>query len=199
MTISFDPNQLELADIQTGALPGLDVNSGFGTMYLSEGKLAASWVNLTPVTMQDGEQLFKLVFKANQPITALSNVLKFSNELIDQLSIGEGNLIGTVELEYNNSVTSTNQPETERPVLYQNQPNPFGSETTIGFRLATEQRCALRVYNASGKLVKTYLANFDRGYHTVQLRKSDLGGAGVYYYELTTPTFSETKKMILID
>jgi hypothetical protein len=199
MTISFDPNQLELADIQTGALPGLDVNGGFGTLYLSEGKLASSWVNLSPVTLQDGEQLFKLVFKANQPIAALSEVLKFSNDLIDQISIGEGNLIGTVELEYTNLVTSTDQPATERPVLYQNQPNPFEAETIIGFRLTADQRCGLRIYNASGKLVKTYLANLDRGYHTISVRKADLGGAGVYYYELTTPTFSETKKMILID
>ncbi|MCB0530361.1 MAG: T9SS type A sorting domain-containing protein, partial [Saprospiraceae bacterium] len=60
-------------------------------------------------------------------------------------------------------------------------------------------RAALRVFNASGQLVKTVVGNFEKGYNEVTFRRDEFGTPGVYYYELETPMHSDRKKMILID
>jgi hypothetical protein len=83
--------------------------------------------------------------------------------------------------------------------LYQNQPNPFNEMTTIGFRLPESGRAALRLFNASGQLVKTVNGNFEKGYNELNFRRDEFGAPGVYYYELETAKNSDRKKMILID
>jgi len=83
--------------------------------------------------------------------------------------------------------------------LYQNQPNPFREETTIGFRLPQAGRAILRVYSADGRLVKTVVGNFAQGYNSVVFHQGEFGTPGVYWYELESATHSDRKKMILID
>jgi hypothetical protein len=83
--------------------------------------------------------------------------------------------------------------------LYQNQPNPFNDMTLISFRLPESGRAALRVFNASGQLVKTVVGNFEKGYNELTFRRDEFGAPGVYYYELESSKNSDRKKMILMD
>jgi len=87
--------------------------------------------------------------------------------------------------------------------LEQNIPNPFNPTTTIGFTLDEAADVALRIYDASGRLVRT-LADGHRGasHHTVSWDGRDNAGntvaSGVYFYRLTAGAFADTKKMVLI-
>ena len=76
-------------------------------------------------------------------------------------------------------------------------PNPFNPVTRIGYALAAPSQVRLSVYNLAGELV-TVLADGPQaaGRHQVSF---DAGGlaSGVYVYRLETPTFTDTKKMIL--
>ena len=82
--------------------------------------------------------------------------------------------------------------------LYSNYPNPFNPSTQIGFILPSKQLVKLTIFNTLGQVVAV-LVNEEKtkGYHTVQFNASGLS-SGVYLYRLTTPFFSETKKMMLI-
>ncbi len=83
--------------------------------------------------------------------------------------------------------------------LAQNFPNPFNSQTIIEYDLASAENVTIRVYDALGRQV----AVFDQGYqqagysHTVAFDGRDLA-SGVYYYRLTTPAQSATRKMLLV-
>jgi hypothetical protein len=83
--------------------------------------------------------------------------------------------------------------------LAQNYPNPFNERTIIEYDLAAAEKVTIRVYDALGREV----ASFDEGYrqagysHTVAFDARDLA-SGVYYYRLTTPAQSATRKMLLI-
>jgi hypothetical protein len=88
--------------------------------------------------------------------------------------------------------------------LQQNVPNPFNPSTTISYDVpAGGGQVALRIYDISGKLVRTLVNGFEQsGTRTVNWNGTDDQGrtmaSGVYYYQLNAPTFSEKKKMVLL-
>jgi hypothetical protein len=82
--------------------------------------------------------------------------------------------------------------------LFQNYPNPFNPSTTIEFNLPKAEYVMLDVHNITGEKVKTIIsANLHAGNHTYEFDGSNLS-SGLYFYKLTTETYQETKKMILM-
>jgi hypothetical protein len=87
--------------------------------------------------------------------------------------------------------------------LYQNAPNPFNPTTTIRFDLAHDGQVELRIYNVSGRLVRT-LANgpMERKRHQVVWDGMDNAGvpvsSGIYFYRLETADFRDTRKMVIL-
>ncbi|MFO7895792.1 MAG: T9SS type A sorting domain-containing protein [Candidatus Cloacimonadales bacterium] len=88
--------------------------------------------------------------------------------------------------------------------LQQNYPNPFNPTTTIKFSVATEnQPTELTIYNLKGQKVKTLVdAELSAGRHTATWNGKDSNqknvASGVYFYQLSNPQQTETRKMILM-
>jgi hypothetical protein len=82
--------------------------------------------------------------------------------------------------------------------LHQNQPNPFDGSTLVGMQMPEAGNAAFRVYNAQGQVVKTIDGWFAKGYNQIRLSDSDLGNAGIYWYELEYGQHIARKKMVLI-
>jgi|GEM_PF-268579 len=97
--------------------------------------------------------------------------------------------------------------------LFQNYPNPFSEATVIGCRLsvvdsqystnAEHQHAVLKIYDVSGRLVRTLPITDYRSPITkvVWNGKDETGkevSSGVYFYQLQTENYTETKKMILL-
>lgn len=86
----------------------------------------------------------------------------------------------------------------------QNFPNPFNPATTINFQLPQPSQVSLKIYNATGQLVKTLVhGEQPAGYFTETWNgTNDNGqavGSGVYYYRLKTDhDFDETRTMLLL-
>lgn len=87
-------------------------------------------------------------------------------------------------------------------VLNQNYPNPFNPTTTIEYVIAgdkgAKQSVLLKIYDVLGNEVAT-LVNEEKspGKYKIQYDAVDLP-SGVYFYQLTTEEFIQTKKMLLI-
>lgn len=83
--------------------------------------------------------------------------------------------------------------------LLQNYPNPFNPATTIEFHLPKETIVSLKVYNAAGVEIKTLISNvrYSAGIHRISFDASNLP-SGVYLYKISTPEFTDMKKMVLI-
>jgi len=100
----------------------------------------------------------------------------------------------------------TNQKGTFSPKdfkLYQNFPNPFNVQTTIGYSIPKDSRVDIMIYNANGNLVKNIFNDFQNsGKHFINWDGTDNSGilmsSGVYYYKINTPYFHQEKKMILL-
>lgn len=95
-----------------------------------------------------------------------------------------------------------------RTELYANYPNPFNPETWIPYQLAVDTEITIRIYDTEGKIVRTLFSGHQTsGYYLNRSRaaywdgRNQLGervASGVYIYELTTPTFKQTKRLVVL-
>jgi hypothetical protein len=87
--------------------------------------------------------------------------------------------------------------------LSQNYPNPFNPATTIAYSLPVTSNVRLDIYNLKGQLVRT-LANGEMpaGRHNVAWNGRDMNNkavaSGVYFYRVSTPMATQTKRMLLM-
>jgi hypothetical protein len=82
--------------------------------------------------------------------------------------------------------------------LYQNYPNPFNPSTKISWQVPVGSWQTLKIYDVLGNEVATLVdENKPAGNYEVEWN-SDNYPSGVYFYQLKTENFLETKKMILI-
>ena len=88
--------------------------------------------------------------------------------------------------------------------LHQNYPNPFNPSTQISFDVPEgSELVRLNIYNILGKKVSTLLNNvMNPGTHKVEWNAKDNEGnpvaSGIYFYELSSPSYTARKKMLLI-
>ncbi len=80
--------------------------------------------------------------------------------------------------------------------LAQNYPNPFNPTTTIRYELAHPEHVTLTLHDVAGRQVAVLVDKVQEGRQSVNV---DAGGlaSGVYFYRITTPSFSETRKLVL--
>ncbi len=82
--------------------------------------------------------------------------------------------------------------------LYQNTPNPFNPQTSIGFSLPLDSYVELEVYSISGQKITTLVnEKMKKGIHNIQFIAENLP-SGVYLYCIKTDTFVQVKKMMLL-
>jgi hypothetical protein len=87
--------------------------------------------------------------------------------------------------------------------LGNNMPNPFNPETRIDFSLTQPGQVRIEVFNTLGQKVKALLDEhrLAGNYSVTWDAKDDKGRSvpsGVYFYKLTTGSFTDTKKMVLV-
>jgi hypothetical protein len=103
------------------------------------------------------------------------------------------------------SVTGAGTPGVpDEYALGQNVPNPFNPTTTIQYDVPDGGGAVtLRVYDVSGRLVRTLVDGRQTpGSKSVVWNGTNDGGqgvaSGIYFYRMTAPGFSSTRKMVLL-
>jgi len=82
--------------------------------------------------------------------------------------------------------------------LFNNYPNPFNPVTKISFSLPAEANVLLKVYDLSGREIKTLVnCRMKPGVHEVNFNAAGFS-SGVYLYKLTAGRFTAVKKLTLI-
>lgn len=99
------------------------------------------------------------------------------------------------------SVKDEQQPLPEDSNLGQNYPNPFNPSTTVEYTLSKETVVSILIFDNSGRRVVSLVNERQAaGKHTIQWDGRDAQGirlaSGVYYYQLRTSEFVQTKRLI---
>ncbi len=82
--------------------------------------------------------------------------------------------------------------------LYQNYPNPFNPSTQIEYTLRQESNVILSIYNMIGEKVAELVNAFQRpGKYSVNFNGNGLT-SGFYFYQIKTPSFIQSRKMLLL-
>jgi len=78
---------------------------------------------------------------------------------------------------------------------FEDYPNPFNPTTTIRFSIPHRAHVTRKVFDVLGREVATLVdGELNPGEHSVVFDAKDLP-SGMYFFRLTTPTFSQTKSM----
>ncbi|NKB70766.1 MAG: T9SS type A sorting domain-containing protein [Candidatus Latescibacteria bacterium] len=101
------------------------------------------------------------------------------------------------------AVAATDDATPSTATLDQNYPNPFNAETVLQFSIPTAGPVQLAIFNLSGQKVAT-LANqwHPAGRHALRWDGRDDDGhqlaSGVFLYRLQTDTYTESRKLLLV-
>ncbi|MBL8008936.1 MAG: T9SS type A sorting domain-containing protein [Ignavibacteria bacterium] len=91
-----------------------------------------------------------------------------------------------------------NQNQPAEYSLGQNYPNPFNPSTKVSFSIVNSGFVNVSVYDISGRLVSSLVnQNLKSGSYEYEWNAKNQP-SGVYFYRITTPGFTDTKKMILV-
>jgi hypothetical protein len=168
---------------------GLAKEDNFGMQDLQNGILTTSW-NQADAERMDGETvLFSATFKALAD-GELSDFLSLASTHTPAEAYAENGELAEVVLEFDG------QKERKEFALLQNFPNPFNNQTTIEFYLPNAENGTLTITDRSGKTIQVIERNFQKGLNQVKINSTDFNINGLFYYELTTPNFHATKRMI---
>ncbi len=82
--------------------------------------------------------------------------------------------------------------------LLQNYPNPFNPNTVISYNIPEHSLVTLNIYNLLGEKIKTLVKQEQaKGKYQINFDGNNLP-SGIYFYQLKTDKFQQTKKMLLL-
>ncbi len=188
-TMEYNPAILEFVSVK-----GMREDVGeenFGMRYMESGKITGS-IDLRGEKL--GDDLFKITFKAKET-GSLLNSIRMTSSLTKAeayTKTDESNGLSLSFTQNGKEIANTSA------VLYQNEPNPFENNTVIRFFVPENQEATLSIFTLDGKLVKEMNEVYTKGEHQVNVAKEEFPSSGIYYYQLKTNNFTDTKKMMYI-
>lgn len=187
-TLGFDPASIRIMSLQPGLLQPQHINM----RQASAGVIGMSWNtdNGLPDPQNREKTLFTLLIEAQTDLS-LSKILQTTPGLPEgQAYLADGTTLA-LGLRFK-SVGAGFE-------LFQNQPNPFASQTTIRFRIPEASETVLAIRDLAGREIKVLKGKFPAGEHQFEISKEELGNAsGVLFYTLTAGPFSATKRMMVM-
>ena len=191
-TIDFDPSLAEFNGVSSEAL-SLNNNS-INMRFVQEGLVPFAWSTHADQTLTSATDVV-LTFTAKQDLT-VEELLQIDSELTPAMAYSSEGKQYDVQLNIQEASTTTTS---HSVVLHQNQPNPFLTNTTIGFEVSDAQSVSFTVFDIDGKLLYTRNVEASTGYNSIEITSDEIAQRGVMFYQLNTADYSVTKKMIILE
>ncbi len=135
-------------------------------------------------------KLFTISYGGNKPLVVVES------------AVTSGGIVFQDEIPTDMIAEASAEPGLPAATLLQNYPNPFNPITTLEFHLGRRSHWRLEVMNIAGQLVTDWSGVNGPGSLSLMWDGRDRLGrrlsSGVYFYRLSTPTRSISKKMILL-
>ena len=156
------------------------------------------------ITNSDGDSVINL----SEKYLALSTTDFYDSEYriyVEAFDQSGNSIADSMDVFFKNGISSVNSNEDGNIYTFkldQNYPNPFNPSTSIQYALGGRQFVSLRVYDVLGNLVATLVdEEKPAGNYEIEFQHS-IGSkqfaSGIYFYQLNSGSFVQTRKMILL-
>jgi len=199
-TIEYDETVLSFNEINSDHLENFG-QQNYKILEQEPGKIILTWHSAEGLSLDPEEVVLQLKFEVDK-MAKLSEVFEINSSNLQAEIYQE---TGTGAIERFNIVVEVRSEDqnanlmNDAVVVEQNTPNPFKDATSIPFYIDRERSVSLNVFDLSGRLIWTEANTYAEGWNSFHLKRADLKGAGVLYYQIATEGFTETYKMILIE
>ncbi len=176
---------------------GTRAPKGAGSLMYSNGKNGA-FVLATSGVYSDGDILGYLEFNVGARRTTSIELQQVA--INDESFAGPSTLVPLSSMDVSASANGF--------AVEQNVPNPFNmseaQSTSIRFTMGLSENTSVRVFDMLGHEIRSLVSNevFTTGPHTVAWDGRNNAGSlvanGLYYYQITSPSFTQTVKMQVI-
>ena len=178
---------IELLNVEYGQAG----EKNFGLTHLDQGSITSSWNRPSGASIDpDSTALFTLLLRAEKTI-----------DMVDAISVGSrftaAEAYSFADRLMNVQLVLEPEEIVDQFRLYQNKPNPFSTETMIGFYLPRPAAVTLTVHDVNGKVLRVVRRDFGRGYNELRMDGKQLP-EGVLYYSLQTKGFQATRNMLIV-
>jgi photosystem II stability/assembly factor-like uncharacterized protein len=213
------PNETSGRNIFAGTYSGVYLSTDNGTnwTHLNIGEQRSVWTFTTSTNEMGNMNLFAGTFLGGVFLTTnngtdwttVNSGLPYEDDWIYSLEVLDPYIFaGTSDVnggvwrrplsEMITSIEGTPEIISAQFSLEQNYPNPFNPSSVISYQLPVNSNVTLKVYDILGNEVAT-LVNEEKsaGQYEVEFSAEGLT-SGIYFYQLRSGSFIETKKMILM-
>jgi Dockerin type I domain len=187
-TLSFDSRLIKIKNIQSVDLEGFSENNY--AVFEKEGKVTLSWNG----SELKNNSLFRITIEAQQN-GFLKDVLSLNSDITAAEAYNTEGVVKDVKLLFE---TKNTEGVSSEFTLLPNAPNPFKNETTIRFRLPSEDAVKLTVFDETGRVLDAKNRSFSKGFNEWMIDLSDKKTSGILFYRLETATHSAVGRMVIL-
>lgn len=174
-------------------LSSLTNNTSFTNIAIAGDHILASISLFGAVTLTNNSQRWNNFYG---PFIAVGGFGVLGDELFEGSIMGAGIVKTTLTWMTPVEEASNNLPTGF--ALEQNYPNPFNPSTKISYKLPVSSNVTLKVFNSLGEEVRTLIdEQKEAGNYELEFNAENIP-SGIYFYQLKTGTFIQTKKMMLM-
>ena len=193
-TVSFVPLEkvagyqftLDLRDLEV-----LDLHPGDGMhtdhFGIFEGAVTGSFVSSSP----EQKGAFSITFRAKKA-GFLSQMLAISNRITPSEAYGAFPSMERMDLQLAWDAATAQNRGFE---LFQNQPNPFSTNTQIPFYLPEAGLVRISVFNELGNLMLSHQQYFESGPNAFELNAANIPPGGLLFYKVESTSGAAVRKM----
>jgi hypothetical protein len=193
-TVSFIPQEtvagyqftLEIQDLEV-----LDLHPGDGMhtdhFGVFESAVTGSFVSSSP----EQKGAFSITFRAKKT-GLLNQMLAVSNRITPSEAYAAYPAMERMDLQiaWEEAITQSRSFE-----LFQNQPNPFSTNTQIPFYLPEAGQVRLSVFNELGNLMLSHQQYFESGPNAFELNAANIPLGGLLFYKVESTSGAAVRKM----
>jgi Dockerin type I domain len=187
-TLAFNNRLAKILNIQNVDLEGFSENNY--AIFEKEGKVTLSW-NGAALKVNS---LFKITIEAQQN-GYLKDILTLNSDITAAEAYDTEGIAKAVNLVFESKNTEGSLSEFS---LLPNTPNPFKNETTIRFRLPSDDAVKLTILDETGRVLAAQNRSFSKGYNEWNIDLSDKKTAGILFYRVETTTHSAVSRMVIL-
>ncbi|MCH7770810.1 MAG: T9SS type A sorting domain-containing protein [Bacteroidetes bacterium] len=198
----IDPCEWNLGEVRGGVDCNL-VNPLY--WYSGDPETNSGWLNNRPHDQRMLVHTGPFSLEVDKPITIIVGyTIGQGNSPLNSVTVGK-EVSAFVQQFYQSNfddnvlpVEEENNLIVEEFKLFQNYPNPFNPSTRIQYAVSSRQFVSLKVYDVLGNEIAV-LVNEEKPAGTYELEwDASRFPSGVYFYQLRSGSFVQTKKMILL-